>query len=114
MSRLVLTQQSSPQVCNVCIIRRNCAHQPFAADAKSITDSIKAKSSALVPLERNLVDTVWGNQRPTRTKKKVEVLDMKYAGQYPPDWSFLVEIFVSMKDRASEISLPIFGKSLRI
>ncbi|KAI5120596.1 hypothetical protein M0805_008073 [Coniferiporia weirii] len=52
-----------------------------AADAKSLRESLQKKSSELVALEKNPVDTVWGGDRPARVKNKVFPLDVKHAGK---------------------------------
>ncbi|GJJ10622.1 hypothetical protein Clacol_004849 [Clathrus columnatus] len=49
-------------------------------DVQTIEKSLTAKGSSLVPTEHNLVDQVWGNDRPPRTQNPVFTLDVKYAG----------------------------------
>ncbi|KDQ60006.1 hypothetical protein JAAARDRAFT_711428 [Jaapia argillacea MUCL 33604] len=52
-----------------------------AGDAQSFEDGLNTRDSTLVSLEQNLVDIVWGSERPSRPKSAVEPLDVKYAGQ---------------------------------
>ncbi|KZT24163.1 Creatinase/aminopeptidase [Neolentinus lepideus HHB14362 ss-1] len=52
-----------------------------AVDAESINNSLANKNSQLVPLRDNLVDQVWGNERPQRPTNKVFPLKLKYSGQ---------------------------------
>ena len=55
---------------------------PEAAEARKLTDKIKKKGGAqLVGVKTNLVDLVWGDERPPRPHEKVSVLDIKYAGK---------------------------------
>lgn len=54
----------------------------YAAEARKLTDRIKKKGGAqLVGIKNNLVDLVWGEERPSRPREKVSVLDIKYAGK---------------------------------
>jgi Xaa-Pro aminopeptidase len=47
-----------------------------------LQESLKKKSSAsLVGIKENLVDKVWGSQRPPRPTEKVKVLPQKYSGK---------------------------------
>lgn len=43
-------------------------------------ESLKSKESQLISLKQNLVDAVWGEQRPSQVKNKMITLDVKYAG----------------------------------
>ncbi|EPQ53720.1 Creatinase/aminopeptidase [Gloeophyllum trabeum ATCC 11539] len=52
-----------------------------AADADSLKETLIPKKSQLVPIDMNLVDQVWGADRPARPKNKVFPLDIKYSGQ---------------------------------
>jgi Xaa-Pro aminopeptidase len=53
-----------------------------AADAKKLQESLKKKSNAsLVGIKENLVDEVWGFQRPPRPTEKVKALPEKYSGK---------------------------------
>ncbi|KAL8836861.1 MAG: hypothetical protein Q9170_002752 [Blastenia crenularia] len=53
-----------------------------APEARRLTDRIKKKGGAqLVGIKDNLVDFVWGDNRPPRPHEKVSVLDIKYAGK---------------------------------
>ncbi|KAI8319975.1 Creatinase/aminopeptidase [Martensiomyces pterosporus] len=53
-----------------------------AAEGAEIRNSIKEKGKGeLVPIEDNLVDIVWGSQRPVRPEDKVFIQDLKYSGE---------------------------------
>ena len=52
------------------------------AESRKLSDKIKKKGGAeLKPVSENLVDTVWGKDKPARPNEKVIVLDVKYAGK---------------------------------
>ncbi|KAG6909923.1 hypothetical protein DXG01_014443 [Tephrocybe rancida] len=53
-----------------------------ASNADTIKEALKPKGSSLVPIEKNLVDTVWSD-RPPRPQNQVIHLDEKYSGQSP-------------------------------
>ncbi|KAL8971366.1 MAG: hypothetical protein Q9183_001085, partial [Haloplaca sp. 2 TL-2023] len=51
-------------------------------EARKLEEKIKKKGgSSLVGVKTNLVDLVWGDQRPSRPNEKASVLDIKYAGK---------------------------------
>lgn len=52
-----------------------------ADDAQDIRKDLEPKKSELVLLESNLVDEVWGSERPARPHNAVFHLDEKYSGQ---------------------------------
>ncbi|KDQ10491.1 hypothetical protein BOTBODRAFT_36195 [Botryobasidium botryosum FD-172 SS1] len=52
-----------------------------ALDAKDLRESLKGRKSELVPIDENLVDQVWGSDRPARPQNKIFPLDVKYAGK---------------------------------
>ncbi len=53
-----------------------------APDARKLQDSLKKKSGAtLVGVKENLVDQVWGSERPPRPTEKVKALPEKYSGK---------------------------------
>jgi len=53
-----------------------------ASESRKLSDKIKKKGGAeLKPVSENLVDTVWGKDKPARPNEKVIVLDVKYAGK---------------------------------
>jgi Xaa-Pro aminopeptidase len=56
-----------------------------AADAETLKKSLEPCNSELVSLEQNLVDIVWGQERPARPKSKVFPLDTKYSGESSQD-----------------------------
>ncbi|KAI9754051.1 MAG: hypothetical protein M1815_005845 [Lichina confinis] len=53
-----------------------------APDARKINERIVKKGGkGLVPLRENLVDIVWGDDRPARPSNRVKVLGLEYAGK---------------------------------
>jgi Xaa-Pro aminopeptidase len=52
-----------------------------AVDAESLKKALEPRHSELVSLETNLVDVVWGQERPPRPKSKVFPLYVKYSGR---------------------------------
>ncbi|CAO3670247.1 unnamed protein product [Rhizopus microsporus] len=55
------------------------------ADAHQISAQLEPTGSTLVPIQENLVDVVWGNERPEAPKNKVFVQPVKYAGKSVQD-----------------------------
>lgn len=52
------------------------------SDAKKLSEKLGKRSSGeLKAVEENLIDIVWGADRPARPVEKVKVLDEKYAGK---------------------------------
>ncbi|KAJ8688718.1 hypothetical protein PTI98_013477 [Pleurotus ostreatus] len=56
-----------------------------AVDAENLTKSLAPRGSALVSLPHNIVDLVWGQDRPPRPSAPVSHLDTKYAGEAHAD-----------------------------
>lgn len=53
-----------------------------APDARKLSETLKKKTkSSLVGVKENLVDQVWGSDRPPRPAEKVQVLAEKYCGK---------------------------------
>ncbi|KAL2868218.1 exocyst subunit SEC8 [Aspergillus lucknowensis] len=52
-----------------------------AAAARNLSDTLKKNNSSLVGVPRNLVDAVWGEDRPAPPREKVRVHPEKYAGK---------------------------------
>ena len=50
------------------------------ADAESLKKALKDRQSELVSLSDNLVDVVWGSNRPARTLNPVSLLSTKFSG----------------------------------
>jgi hypothetical protein len=50
------------------------------ADAESLNKSLEPRKSELVSLKDNLVDIVWGKERPAQPRNKIFQLDIKYSG----------------------------------
>ncbi|KAH6887859.1 putative Xaa-Pro aminopeptidase P [Coprinopsis sp. MPI-PUGE-AT-0042] len=50
-------------------------------DATNLRKNLATKQSTLVPITTNLVDVVWGSDRPARPHNNVFHLDEKYSGQ---------------------------------
>lgn len=54
----------------------------WTAGARKLLDKIKKKGgSSLVGLENNLIDLIWGDERPPRPNEKVKVLGVEFAGK---------------------------------
>lgn len=51
------------------------------ADAHDLKERLTVVNSVLVPVERNLVDVAWGNQRPSSPYDKVFVHSVEFAGK---------------------------------
>jgi Xaa-Pro aminopeptidase len=51
------------------------------AEANYLTNTLTPLGSLLVPVIENLVDTVWGSDRPERPASQVLPLDIRYAGK---------------------------------
>ena len=52
------------------------------ADARKLAEKIKKKGGGkLVGVETNLIDQVWGKERPPRPNEKVKVLDEPISGK---------------------------------
>ncbi|KAK7047847.1 hypothetical protein VNI00_006175 [Paramarasmius palmivorus] len=51
------------------------------ADSTSLTKSLKPRNSTLVSISENLVDQVWGSERPGRPTNPIFHLDLKYSGE---------------------------------
>ncbi|ESK92563.1 aminopeptidase p [Moniliophthora roreri MCA 2997] len=51
------------------------------ADSTSISKSLKPRNSSLVSIAENLVDQVWGSERPRRPANPIVHLDLKYSGE---------------------------------
>jgi Xaa-Pro aminopeptidase len=52
-----------------------------AADARKLADKIKKKGGQYKAIDENLVDLVWGAERPTRPSEKVIVQPVEYSGK---------------------------------
>lgn len=53
-----------------------------APEARKLAEKIKKKGGQdLVALEDNLVDTIWGEQRPAKSQEKVKVLPVAFSGK---------------------------------
>jgi Xaa-Pro aminopeptidase len=50
------------------------------ADAESLRKALVPQNSELVSIDENLVDVVWGKERPAQPCNKVFPLDIKYSG----------------------------------
>ena len=52
------------------------------ADARKLADKIKKKGGkSLIAVRENIVDAVWGAEKPARPNEKVQVLPLKYCGK---------------------------------
>ncbi|KAL4870358.1 hypothetical protein BDV12DRAFT_184542 [Aspergillus spectabilis] len=52
-----------------------------AAAARNLSDTLKKNGASLVGVSQNLVDNIWGNDRPAPPREKVKVHPEKYAGK---------------------------------
>ena len=53
----------------------------FTAGARSLSETLKKNGATLVGVQQNLVDLVWGKDRPAPPREKVRVHPEKYAGK---------------------------------
>ena len=52
------------------------------ADARKLAEKIKKKGGAnLVGIQSNLVDHVWGGDKPPRPNEKVRILELEFSGK---------------------------------
>jgi Xaa-Pro aminopeptidase len=52
-----------------------------AADARKLADKIKKKGGEYKAVDENLIDVVWGQERPARPSEKVHVQTLEYSGK---------------------------------
>jgi Xaa-Pro aminopeptidase len=52
-----------------------------AADARKLADKIKKKGGEFKAVDDNLIDIVWGQDRPPRPSEKVQVQPLEYSGK---------------------------------
>ncbi|KAJ5906794.1 Xaa-Pro aminopeptidase P [Penicillium subrubescens] len=52
-----------------------------ASGARKLAETLEKNGSSLVGIQQNLVDLVWGKDRPSRPREKVRVHPVKYAGK---------------------------------
>ena len=52
------------------------------AEARKLAEKIKKRGGELVGATANLVDIVWGADRPSRPKEKVTALDIQFSGKH--------------------------------
>ena len=52
-----------------------------AADARKLADKIKKKGGEYKAVDENLVDLVWGSERPAQPSEKVIVQPIEYSGK---------------------------------
>jgi Xaa-Pro aminopeptidase len=53
----------------------------YIAGARKLAETLEKNGSSLVGIQQNLVDLVWGKDRPARPVEKVRVHPVKYAGK---------------------------------
>lgn len=53
----------------------------YTAGARKLAETLEKNGSSLVGIQQNLVDLVWGKDRPSRPREKVRVHPVKYAGK---------------------------------
>lgn len=52
-----------------------------AADARKLADKLKKKGAEYKAVSENLVDAVWGKERPERPSENVIIQPVEYAGK---------------------------------
>ncbi|KAJ5381572.1 Xaa-Pro aminopeptidase P [Penicillium cataractarum] len=52
-----------------------------ASGARKLAETLEKNGSSLVGIQQNLVDLVWGKDRPSRPREKVRAHPVKYAGK---------------------------------
>jgi Xaa-Pro aminopeptidase len=70
-----------------------------AANARKLTEKIKKKGGQFKAVDQNLVDLVWGKQRPSRPVEKVRLQPQEYSGKSVEDK--LVELRKELEKRKS-------------
>jgi Xaa-Pro aminopeptidase len=65
----------------ICVRTTDSSHKCVSADAKDIKSSLEKRKSTLVSIRKNLVDLVWGAEKPKRPTNPVIVHGIKFAGQ---------------------------------
>ena len=53
----------------------------YVADARKLAETLQKNGSSLVGIQQNLVDLVWGKDRPAAPRELVKVHPVKYAGK---------------------------------
>lgn len=53
----------------------------YTAGARKLAETLEKNGSSLVGIQQNLVDLVWGKDRPARPSEKVRAHPIKYAGR---------------------------------
>jgi Xaa-Pro aminopeptidase len=70
-------------------------------EARTLKSELAKIGSSLVPVKNNLVDQVWGQERPQRPSEPIFVLDEKYAGRSTA--SKIQELRAELKKKGSEV-----------
>lgn len=58
-----------------------CLRSYDIADARKLAETLEKNGSSLVGIQQNLVDLVWGKDRPAAPRELVKVHPLKYAGK---------------------------------
>jgi Xaa-Pro aminopeptidase len=67
--------------------RLHATHRSFLfliiviASARKLAETLEKNGSKLVGIDKNLVDLVWGKERPSKPSEKVKVHPAEYAGK---------------------------------
>lgn len=59
------------------------------ADANNLKEQLKKVNSELVPVEKNLIDIAWGNERPLQPHDKVFIHPVEFAGKKSTDETYV-------------------------
>jgi Xaa-Pro aminopeptidase len=54
---------------------------PQTANAKKLAETLNKSGATLVSVEQNLIDLIWGKDRPARPNEKVKVHADKFSGK---------------------------------
>ncbi len=74
-----------------------------APEARKLSEKLSEKGGKLIPISSNLVDQVWGGDRPAKPQKTVFVLDNKLAGKEFSEKIADVRAFLTKKEGAGLI-----------
>lgn len=85
----------------------------YSAGARKLAETLEKNGSSLVGIQQNLVDLVWGKDRPARPSEKVRVHPVKYAGKPFQEKIADIRKELETKKKAAFIICTVAPKSLR-